>query len=64
MVNLIVSDSPPESGGAIMAWGVGLDGLGTATGFVVSFSCDLQLRFPHDMCRVSLRNGTIEATKE
>lgn len=41
MSNIIVRDSLAELGGAVMVLRDSLDGLGTATGFVVHFSRDL-----------------------
>lgn len=41
MSNIIVSDSLAKQGGALMVLRDSLDGPGTATGSVVSFSCDL-----------------------
>lgn len=55
MSTIIVSDCLAKLGGAVMALRDSLDRMGTATGFVVNFSCDLQQRFPHDICRVSLK---------
>lgn len=41
MSNMIMSDGVSGQGGAVMFLKDGLDGLWTAKGFVVSFSCDL-----------------------
>lgn len=64
MSNMIMSDGVARRGGAAMFLKNSLDGLGAARGFVVSFSWDLELGVPRNICGVTLWNENMEAAED